>query len=545
VREPGWYRVKVSGYAARLPDGGVKGDQVMRLRVERTSFRQGMVPEIVGTMQFSDEKPKEAEFRIYLETNEHVQLVMLDGPNWMWGSRIAENKEPVVAIRSFEMEGPLYDQWPPAGHRTLLGERDANQLSDGDMPNVLAELAPRLFRRPVKPEAVKEYLDFYTEARKDLKPLDAFKLTVKAMMASPQFLYHVEVGDKPDDYALANRLSYFLWRSAPDAKLYELAAAGRIASPEERRRQVDRMLADAKSQRFLEDFTGQWLGIDRVGQMKPDENLYPEYDDELERAMVAETRAFIGEILRHDLSLGNLIDSDWAMLNDRMAKHYGIAGVRGNEFRKVKLDKTATVRGGLLAQASILNITSNGTTTSPVVRGVWVLERLLGTPAPPPPPDVPAIEPDIRGASTIQEQMAKHRTIDQCASCHVKIDPYGLALENFDVIGGWREKYRALRPTNNPNRPKLGDGQPVIAADELPGLGAFASFTEFRALLSKRENLVFDNMAHKLATFALGRSMTLADEAELRDIAAKTKAAGGGMRTMIRELAASPLFRRP
>jgi hypothetical protein len=261
--------------------------------------------------------------------------------------------------------------------------------------------------------------------------------------------------------------------------------------------------------------------------------------------MVEETRSFVREILRKDLSLTNLLDSDWAMLNDRLARHYGISGVEGNHFRLVTLDKDETVRGGLLTQASILNITSNGTTTSPVVRGVWVLDRLLGTPAPPPPPDVPAIEPDIRGAGTIQEQLAKHRSIEQCAACHRKIDPYGIALESFDVIGGWREKYRALEPTANPNRPKLTDGQTVVSSDSLPGLGQFEDFRRFRELLLKKEELVFENMVRQLATFALGRSMDFADQAELKQIVVATRTEGGGMKTMIRELVASELFRRP
>jgi hypothetical protein len=279
--------------------------------------------------------------------------------------------------------------------------------------------------------------------------------------------------------------------------------------------------------------------------MQPDKNLYPEYDEELQRAMVQETQLFIREMLVHDLSVRNLIDSDWTMLNDRLARHYGIDGVQGNEFRKVALDKSKTVRGGLLTQASILNITSNGTTTSPVVRGVWLLEHLLGTPAPPPPPDVPAIEPDIRGATTMQEQLAKHRTIAQCAACHRKIDPFGFALENFDVIGAWRTNYRALIPEKGRQRGRLSEGKPVIAADELPKLGAFNDFTEFRALLLKNEPLVFRNTAEKLATYALGRRMGFADRADIESIVKTTKANGGGLHTMLVTLVQNPIFRRP
>jgi hypothetical protein len=392
---------------------------------------------------------------------------------------------------------------------------------------------------------VNEYVEFYREVRQHEAPLDAFRLTVKAMLASPHFLYHIEFGQQPDAFALANRLSYFLWRSSPDAKLQELARSGELSHAETLKRQVDRLLADERSDRFLKDFVGQWLGIDAVGDMQPDSNLYPEYDEELERAMVEETESFVRHILHEDLSLTNLLDSDWTMLNDRLASHYGVPGVVGNQFRHVALNKSQTVRGGLLTHASILNITSNGTTTSPVVRGVWVLDRLLGTPPPPPPADVPAIEPDIRGASTIQEQLAKHRSIAQCNACHRKIDPYGIALENFDVIGAWRERYRALEPTANPNRPKLIDGPVVVSNDRLSDHEDFRDFREFRRLLTKREDLLFDNVARKLATFGLGRPMEFADQPDIEQLVTSTKAHGGGLKTMIRELVASNLFRGP
>lgn len=539
VREPGWYRFKVAAYAVR------NQGKPVRLQVTHGRGVPTEVPTVVDVIQLTDATPREFEYRVYLQPNFRVQLEMLDGPNWLPGNKIEESEDVAVAVKGIELEGPLFEQWPPRGHRNLLGVREAEALQDAEMPQILAELAPRLFRRPVGDSVVQEYVDFYTAARAELTELEAFRLTAKAMMASPHFLFHVEVGKTPDEYALANRLSYFLWRSQPDAKLYELAAAGQLSEAEVLRGQVDRMLADPKAERFLQDFVGQWLKISTLGEMQPDGNLYPEYDRDLERSMRSETESFIREMLEKDLPLANLIDSDWAMLNDRLARHYGIAGVEGNQFRRVQLDKGDTVRGGLLTQASILNITSNGTTTSPVVRGVWVLERLLGNPAPSPPPDVPAIEPDIRGASTIQEQLAKHRSIAQCSSCHRKIDPYGIALENFDVIGGWRENYRALQPTANPNRPKLVEGPGVISSDRLPQAGDFADFREFRQLLLKDVPLVRQNMARQLATFALGRSMEFADEEALEQIVAQTSSQSGGLKTMIRELVTSQLFQSP
>ncbi|MDA1142698.1 MAG: DUF1592 domain-containing protein [Planctomycetota bacterium] len=542
VRHPGWYRFKVVGYAAR------NEGKVMRLEVSHGTDRKEEIPTIADVIQYEDETPIESEYRVYLQPNHRVTLTMLDGPNWMWGSKIAENKEPVIALRKVEMEGPLIEGWPPRGHRNLFGSHDITKLNDKTAIEILRDFAPRLFRRPVDDFVVGPFVAFYQERRKSLPPLDALKLTFKAMMTSPLFLYHYEAAGKVDDYALANRVSYFLWRSIPDDELLQLAASGMLSAPTTLNTQVDRLLADSKSERFLKDFVGQWLQISKVGEMQPDMNLYPEYDPDLERGMVAETESFIREILVNDLSLTNLIDSDWAMLNDRLARHYGIEGVRGNKFRKVSLDKTETVRGGILTHASILNLTSNGTVTSPVVRGVWILNHLLGTPPPPPPPDVPAIDPDIRGASTIQEQLAKHRSVPECNSCHQKIDPYGIALENFDVIGAWREKYRALKPpkvVTEWSKPTLIDGPAVVSNDEISNLGAFKNFQEFRKILFKSKHQVLRNVAEKLATFALGRTMDFTDLEDIDNIVKETKSKGEGMKTMLHALVQSPLFRKP
>lgn len=539
VVEPGWYRYKVTAYAVR------NNGQTMRLQITHGPGNTEVPPTTVDVVQLTDETPQEHEYRVYLQPNHLVTLEMLDGTNWLPGSKIENDRSPAIAVRRIEIEGPLLDEWPPRGHQVLLGAADAASLTDDAVPQLLRDLAPKLFRRPVAPQVVDDYIAFYREQRKAATPPEAYKLTVKGMMTSPYFLYHYEPAGKADDYQLAERLSYFLWRSLPDAELATLAAEGKLSQPEVLQRQTARMLSDAKSHRFLKDFTGQWLQIAKIGEMQPDQSLYPEYDADLERAMVGETEAFIRELIDRDLSLTNLIDSDWTMLNDRLARHYGIDGVEGNRFRRVALDKTKTVRGGLLTQASVLNVTSNGTTTSPVVRGVWILERLLGTPAPPPPPDVPAIEPDIRGASTIQEQLALHRTIPQCAACHKKIDPYGMALENFDVIGGWRENYRALVTQQGRPRPQLGEGKPVAAVGELPKLGEYGNFAAFRKLLLRNEDLVYRNVTEKLAAYALGRSMTFADRDDLDRIVKETRAAGGGMQTLIVRLVQSPLFVRP
>ena len=224
----------------------------------------------------------------------------------------------------------------------------------------------------------------------------------------------------------------------PDEQLFQLAADNRLHEPGVLREQVERLLQDPRSSGFRDSFTGQWLSLRAIDATLPDATLYPEYDDILKTSMLKETTLFFNEVLSHDLPVTHFVSSDFTFLNARLARHYRIPGIDGMEMRKVQLPPDSH-RGGLLTMGSILKVTANGTTTSPIVRGAWVLERILGTPPPKPPANISAIEPDIRGATTIREQLAKHRTEASCASCHREIDPPGFALESFDVIGGWRE----------------------------------------------------------------------------------------------------------
>lgn len=540
VERPGIYRYRVTAYPVNN-DG-----EIVPVRVTYGTGKKSDVQSIADVIQLKDPEPAEHEYELYLQPGDLIELEMLTGTRWARGEDIRGLETPAVAIREITMEGPVIEQWPPAGHRAMFGNYDAANLSADQGADVIVQFAPKLFRRPVGKSVTDDFVQFYRDNLSEgIKPLDAVRQTFKAMMASPFFVYHLEPAKQIDGYAIANRLSYFLWRTLPDDGLLQAASSGALTDPQEIRRQVVRLLEDPKSHRFFEDFVGQWLEVKEVGEMQPDENLYPEYDLQLEDAMVQETVGFIEEMIRSDRPIRDLIESDWTILNDRLARHYKIDGVEGNHFRKVSLDPSETIRGGVLTHASVLNVTSNGTVTSPVVRGVWMLERFLGTPAPPPPPDVPAIEPDIRGASTIQEQLEKHRSIEQCGACHRKIDPYGIAMENFDVIGGWRDRYRALEPSRNPNRPNLVDGPTVIAEDRLPGGATFANFREFRSQLMAKEDLVALNVARQLATFGLGRRMNFADELELKEIVESVHRRDKGMRTLLIELTASELFRRP
>ena len=536
---PGWYRVKAVAYA--LKNNG----KPTRLRFTAGRPVPGVLPKAESVFSFTDDQPREVEAVYFLEPGERVEFTIMDGAPHSQGRSMIDQPGPFIAIRSFSIEGPIYDSWPPKGHRTLFGDINPAQPTPDKAAAIAAHLAPTLFRRPVDDAAIAKYRALFERFTKTMTPDESLRGMLATMLVSPRFLYHEEPPSGPDAYAIAARMSYFLWRSTPDQELLGAAADGGLLDPAKRRAQAERMLADARAERFLKDFTGQWLRVREVGLMKANADLYPEYDADLEAAMRGETEHFIQEMFRHDLPLANLIDSDWTMLNERLARHYGIEGVAGPDFRHVKLDKTKTVRGGLLTQASIHAVTSNGSTTSPVIRGTWMLEKFLGTPAPPPPPDVPAIEPDIRGASTIKEQLAKHRTIASCNSCHRKIDPLGFALENFDVIGGWRDNYRALIEPRRGARAKIADGPPIDSADEWAGVGQFRDFREFRELVKRREDLVTENLTHQLATFALGRVPGFADRQPLKEIATHVRETKSGMKSLVLDLVASPVFVHP
>jgi hypothetical protein len=538
-RFAGWCKVKAVAYAVK------NNGKPVRLKFSAGRLAPGDTPKAETIFTFTDDKPREVEASYYLEPGDRVQFTLRDGAPHSQNRTYIDQPGPFIAIRLFIMEGPIYESWPPKGHRTLFGDIDPAQPTPEKAAAIAAHLAPALFRRPVDDVTVAKYRALFEKFAETMKPDEALRGMLASMLVSPRFLYREEPPNGPDAFAIASRMSYFLWRSTPDDELLKAAADGSLLDPAKRRVQAERMLADPRSGRFLKDFTGQWLRVREVGVMKPSADLYPEYDLELEAAMRGETEHFIAEMFRRDLPLTNLIDSDWTMLNERLARHYKIEGVAGPDFRRVSLDKSKTVRGGLLTHASIHAVTSNGSTTSPVIRGTWMLEKFLGTPAPPPPPDVPAIEPDIRGATTIKEQLAKHRTIASCNSCHRKIDPLGFALESFDVIGGWRDNYRALVEPRPGARAKLSDGPPVDSADEWEGVGRFSSFQEFRELATKREDLVTQNLTHQLATFALGRAPGFADRQPLKAIATKVQEQKSGMKSLVLDLVSSPAFTNP
>ena len=371
------------------------------------------------------------------------------------------------------------------------------------------------------------------------------------VLASPGFVFVEEQPGKLDDRALATRLSLFLWNSTPDSALRARAESGELHKPEVLRAETERLLNDPKSRRFVDAFTDYWLDLRKIDDTSPSATIYNDYelDDPLKLAALAETQLFFAELLRADLPARNIIASNFTYLNERLARHYGIPGVAGAKMRRVALPRDSE-RGGLMTMASVLKLTANGTTTSPVLRGHWITERILGIETRPPPPSVKPVDPDIRGAVTIRQQLAKHRDNPSCASCHSKMDPPGFALESFDVMGAHRERYRAVAENVKP-QPGYGmDGQafafhyglPVDCAGELPDGRSFRDVKEIKRLLMNDEVPVARNLARQLVVFATGAPVRFSDRAELEQILQRARARQYGVRTLVEEIVRSELF---
>jgi mono/diheme cytochrome c family protein len=545
---PGFYRIRIS--AAGYQTAG----QPQVFRVYAGNFGVGGKTKVVGYFEVPADKPKVVEVTTHLDARGDTLKVIPYG-TIPWQNTAATYTGPGVNVEWIEVEGPLdAKEWPPANRAKLLGTVSLERGTAGDAEEVVRGFAQRCFRRPVSHADVAPYVKLAADRlATGMKFEDALRVGLKAVLVSPRFLLLDEKPGRLDDFALASRLSYFLWSSMPDAVLLDAAAKGDLGKPAVLRAQVERMLNDARARRFTEDFTGQWLGLRNIEFTTPDARLYPEFDELLQVSMVRETHAFFDELLRRDLSLLNFVESDFAMLNARLAKHYGIPGVAGLDVRRVAL-RPEWHRGGVLTHASVMKVTANGTTTSPVLRGVWMLDRVLGRPAPPPPKNVAAIEPDIRGAKSFREQLAKHRDVESCAVCHVRIDPVGFALENYDVIGGWRERYRISPERNqrgveytslrvNERDMRIAIGPRVDASDALPDGRRFRNLAELKSLLLEDKDAIARGLAEKLLIYATGHELEFADRRAAKDLVAKVKSKNYGLRSLVNEVVQSEVFR--
>ena len=463
--------------------------------------------------------------------------------DFAWRTFYAEYQGPRVRVFEVELAGPYAPQTPPDSAATpdVIDAIATDAMLEAERLAKLDAFAAAAFRRtPIESER-KALHALYRRASETMPPADACRVAFKAVLCSPGTLFHRTQSGELNADELATRLAYFLTAGPPDARLRRLAADGSLTDPDGLHREAERLLDSDARDAFVAAFADAWLQLAKLGTMLPDQVEHPGYFNErLELAMRDETLAFLADAIDRDRPVRWLIDADQAFLNAPLARLYGIDGVDGLALRPVALSEGR--RGGLLTQGSVLTASANGIDTSPVVRGMWVLECLLGTPPPPPPPDVEPLEPDIRGAKTIREQLAKHRDVVSCRACHKRIDPLGFALESFDEIGRERTHY----VTKDWRQKPLGEVDP---SGMLPSGEAFADVAELKTLLVEKTPLIRQNLVRKLLVQATGRIDDPADAADALKIASgESHDAGGadgpGLRTLILNVVASDAFRR-
>ena len=597
---PGIYRLRLSTWGFQWANGRPNPCAAPQAAVLR-AHEEGKQQEggrLLAAFTAPSMESKVGEITTWLDAHESIVFDPVSVP-WnglrigQVAGRAAKHVGPGVAIDWFEIEGPLNPVWPPVSHTRLFGTLPIKPWAGGDalpprrerirsqggyLPSMyfdltaaerdpkletvtstdpladarrlLADFLPRAFRRDVTAAETDPYVSLVAHrlAAKDCFE-DAMRRAYVAVLTSPEFLFLA--GDKdptPAEFTLASRLSYWLWNGPPDEALLAAARDGSLRRPEVLRAQVDRLLADPRADRFYQDFARQWLELGRLDETNPDPQLYPEYRFLLGLGAAAEPPAFLKELIAHDLPARSMLKPGFAMLTQRLAEHYGIAGVTGVELRKVSVPADS-VRGGLLGQAAIHKLTANGTTTSPVKRGVWVSDRLLNDPAPPPPPGISAVDPDTRGATTIREQLSKHRTDPNCAACHAKIDAPGFAMEAFDPIGGLRERYRSNGKGDQPPEKGRTDwkveyrlGPAVDASGQLRDGRAFRDTREFVDLLARDDAKLAAAFVAHLSRYATGAETNYADRAQVRAIVDRCRPAGLGLRSLLYAFATSPLL---
>ena len=518
-------------YIVRVKAWGNKvGDELARLviRVDGKDLKEYRI-------EAPADKPLTVEFKSKITAGERRVAAAFNNPFEDKKATDDALKFRKLGIESIEIEGPLGKAMAPLSDAAKLilvaipnGPDDATTAAE----TIVSNFARRAYRRPVKPDELARLMKLFALAQSKKEPFDkALQLPLKAVLVSPHFLFRVEDDPKSpatsrtlNDYEFTSRLSYFLWSTMPDEELFQLAAKGEIRKPAVLETQIKRMLKDKKSTALTENFAGQWLMLRNIRTLTPDKATYPNWDDALRNAMIRETELFFEHIVRNNRPVTEFLDANYTFVNDRLAKHYGIPGVRGSEFQQVTLKEQQ--RGGLISQASFLTVTSNPTRTSPVKRGKWVLDNLLGQPPPPPAPDVPQLEATpLKG--TLRQQMEQHRANPSCAGCHAKLDPLGFGLENYDGIGSWRTTDKASM---------------IDSTGVLPDGKKFDGPSELRKVLLGKSDLFRRCLAEKLLTFALGRGLEYYDKCALDDLATKLKSADDQFSALILAIAQSDPF---
>lgn len=539
VPESGWYRITLRGVRGINPtsDGAVWGTL-------RSGVCESNAPllSMIGLVEATP-APRDLTFEAWIEEGHRLELRPNDGthrkaPTGAKGGNVSftgRNLEkegyPGIAHKGIDIKRihPVADR--QGVQKKLFGDEGLEALKPGNLQRLVTRFARRAFRRPVTDEQSAPYVDIAEKALADGATLpETLRSAYRAILCSPRFLSFIEAPGALDDHAIASRLSNALWCSMPDTELTRLADEGRLSDPQVLSAQFERMIGHARARRFIHSYTDQWLKLNQIDFTTPDNRLFRDFDPVIQESMLQETRTYFAEMLLGDMDVTHLVASDFAFLNGRLARHYRISPElkAGDGLQKAAL-KPEDRRGGLVTQGAVLKVTADGTSTSPVVRGVFINERLLGSHIPPPPPGVPAIEPDIRGATSIRDQLDKHRSHESCSSCHQTIDPPGFALENYDPVGIWRKGYG-----------KDGRGARIDPSGNTPEGEAFADLHGWQQIYLKRRVQLARGFAAHFLTYATGAPPRFSDEAMLDGIAAKTT----GLRSLLREVVLSEAFLR-
>lgn len=566
VPEDGWYRITLKGVHGINPgtDGAVWGT----LR-SGECYSNAPLLFLIGLVE-ATAKPRDLVYEAWIEKGHMLELKPNDGtintaPTGANGGNVSfEGRDLAkqgfegIAHKGIELKRihPNADQVQV--RKRLFGDKNPEALKLEDLDELVLRFATQAFRRPVSAEQCEPYQQIaHHGVDEGHTPAEALRTAYRAVLCSPRFLSFIEMPGPLDDHAIASRLSYALWVSMPDEDLIQLAREKQLHDPKVLAQQVERLLKDKKADRFVKSFTDQWLKLNQIDFTTPDARQFRRFDPIVQQSMLEETRAYFAELIRGDLSVSHFVDSDFAFINGRLAKHYAgenpMEG-KGADLKKDKRNKSEAQpeknpvvfdltpgkglqkvslkpeakRGGLVTQGAILKVTADGTSTSPVVRGVFINERILGNHIPPPPPGIPAIEPDIRGATSIRDQLDKHRNNESCASCHQTIDPPGFALENYDPVGIWRSAYG-----------QQGKGVRVDPAGVTPDGGAFRDLSDWKQIYVQHPQKLARGFARQFLTYATGAPPRFSDEPALDEIGNTTT----NLRSILCQVILSDSFR--
>ncbi len=584
ARKDGAYRVRFSARAV-LQRPGFWMVPASRPIAMTFRARQPSAADVSGDVRATggwiDIQPEQAVYQttVHLKAGETFEYSILGlpvphpitshgGPLYYDFPPMPPDGHPGAAFQWLEVEGPLQpESWPPESHVVLFRDLPIEPAKPGsvlpvsvvsktpqnDAARLLRSFAHRAARRPVAEADLAPHLKLIHDRLASGAPFAEAMLTgYQAFLCSGHFLYLDEPAGTGANaqFDVASRLSHFLWNSRPDTRLEELAANGALLKPAALRAETDRLIAGRHFERFIANFTDEWLDLDELKRDLPDIRLYPEYrkDDYLVESLRQETRAFFRSLIRDNLPAVTLIDSNFAWVNDRLARHYGLTPVEGSEVQKVALPKWSPY-GGLLTQGAIMKVTANGTTTSPVIRGAWIMKHIVGDPPPKPPTSVPAVQPDLRGAKSIRDILAAHTKDKSCANCHARFDPVGFALENFDIMGAWRDRYRGLEkgdpitgvdPAGHAFEYRVGP--PVESSGRLLGGEAFRDIRDLKTILTARDRQLARNLLQQFTLYATGTPVRYSDRRVIETILNQSEKNGYRVRDLLHGLIQSRVF---